>query len=44
MAKKMGTSSSVDHLLTSTDLLYNAEVMVVALPPKFRVPPMEMYD
>lgn len=41
MAKQMGLSSSVDQLLTNTDLTYNAEVMVVPLPPKFKVPQME---
>lgn len=44
MAKKMGASLSVDQLLTSTDLPYNAEVMAAPLPPKFKVTQMEMYD
>lgn len=44
MAKRMGTSSSVDQLLTSTNLPYSAEVMVVPLPIKFKAPQMEAYD
>lgn len=38
MAKRMGLSSFIHHLLISTDLPYNAEVMVVSLQPKFKVP------
>lgn len=38
MVKKMGTSSSVDQSLTSTDLPYSAVVMVTPLSPKIRVP------
>lgn len=44
MAKRMGGSSFVDQLLTSTDLPYSAEVMATSLPPKFKVAQMEMYD
>lgn len=40
----MGTSMSVDRLLFSSGLPYSAEVMVVPLPMKFRVPSMEIYD
>lgn len=40
----MGTSLLVDELLTSTGLPYSTEVMVVLLPPKFKVSFMEMYD
>lgn len=38
MAKWMATSSSIDQLLTSMDLLYRAEAMAVPLPSKFKVP------
>lgn len=44
IVRQMSASSSVDQLLTSTDLPYNAEVMVMSLPPKFRVHQMEMYN
>lgn len=44
IAKRMGTSLLVDQLFTSTAVPYSAEVMVVPLPPKFQVPPVEMYD
>lgn len=44
MARKMGASSSMDQLLTSTDLPYNAKVMAMPLPPKFRVAQMDMFD
>lgn len=36
--------SSVDQLLTSTDLLYNAEVMASPHPSNSKVCQMEMYD
>lgn len=39
MAKRMGASSLLAQLLTSTDLSYNANVMATPLPPKFKVPP-----
>lgn len=35
MVRKIGTSSLVDKLLTSSGLLYSEEVMVIPLPPKF---------
>lgn len=38
MTKKMDTSSSLNQLLTSTDLPYNVEVIVALLPLKFKVP------
>ncbi|XP_040992588.1 uncharacterized protein LOC121239400 [Juglans microcarpa x Juglans regia] len=44
MAKRMGGSSSVEQLLTRTDLPYREEVMVVPLPPKFKVPQIDLYD
>lgn len=44
MMKKMGSLSSIDQLLISTGLPYSPKVMVVPLLPKFRVPPMEVYD
>ncbi|XP_041026942.1 uncharacterized protein LOC121267140 [Juglans microcarpa x Juglans regia] len=44
MEKKMDTPSTVDQLLVSSDLPYNAEVMAVPLPPKFKVPQMEAHD
>lgn len=43
-AKKIGMSSSVDTLLNDNDLTYNTEIMAVPLPPKFKVPQMELYD
>lgn len=44
MTKRIEGSSSVDQLLSTTNLPYNAEVMVVPLPPKFRTPQIEMYN
>lgn len=44
MARKMGVSLLVDQLLTSTDLPYSVEVMATSVPPKLKVPYMEMYD
>ncbi|XP_042944579.1 uncharacterized protein LOC122278456 [Carya illinoinensis] len=44
MAKTMGSSSSVESLLHQTDLPYSARIMVVPLPPKFKVPQIDMYD
>lgn len=44
MAKKVGALSLVDHMLTSTNLPYNVEVMVMPLPLKFRVAQIELYD
>lgn len=37
-AKRMGASSLVDQMLTSTKLPYGAEVMALPLLPKFKVP------
>lgn len=44
MAKQMGMPSTMDQLLISTDLLYRAGVMVIPLPPMFKVSHMEVYD
>lgn len=44
MTKRTGASSSIDQLLTSTDLPYSTEVMAAPLPSEFRVPKMDMYD
>lgn len=44
MAKRIGTSSSIDHLLNNTDLPYNAEIMMVPFQPKFKVLKIELYD
>lgn len=44
MARKMGTSSSIDQLLTITGLPYSEEVMAMHLLPNFWVPVMEMYN
>lgn len=44
MAKKIGTSSLVEQLQTSTNLPYSAKIMAVPLPPKFKVPTIDMYD
>lgn len=44
IAKQMGRPSTVDQLLISTNLSYNAGVMAIPLPPKFKVPQMEVYD
>lgn len=38
MAKQMGTPSTIDQLLISTDLSYCVGVMAVPLPLKFKVP------
>lgn len=43
MVKRIGASLFVDQLLTSMDLLYNLEIMVMPLSPKFKVPQVEMY-
>ncbi|XP_042939467.1 uncharacterized protein LOC122274497 [Carya illinoinensis] len=40
----MGGSSSVESLLHQTDLPYSAQIMAVLLPPKFKVPQIDMYD
>lgn len=44
MVKKVGTSSSVDQMLTGTNLPYSMEVMAMPLPPKFRVPHIDLYN
>lgn len=44
MTKKVGASSLVDQIITSTNLLYSAEVMAMPLPPKFRIPQIDLYD
>lgn len=41
---KIGAYSSVNQLLTNTNLPCNMEIMVVPLLPKFKVPLVEMYD
>lgn len=38
MAKWVEASSLVDQMLTNTNLPFNAEVMAMPLPSKFRVP------
>lgn len=37
MALKIGTSSSIENLLNIIDLSYNVEIMMMSLPPKFKV-------
>lgn len=44
MSKKVGTSSSIDQMLTSKNLPYSVEVMGMPLPPKFRVPQIYLYN
>lgn len=44
MVRKIGESSFVDQLLSSTDQPYSVEIMVVLLPSKFELPLVEMYD
>lgn len=44
MAKRIRTSSSVDQLLTNTNLSYSTRIMVVPLPLKFKVSAIDMYD
>ncbi|KAF5458728.1 hypothetical protein F2P56_022738 [Juglans regia] len=44
MEKRMGGSSSVEQLLTRTDLPYSEEVMAVPLPSIFKVPHIDLYD
>lgn len=34
----------MEQLLTSTNLPYNLKIMVVPIPPKFKVPSIKMYD
>lgn len=44
MAKKIGTSSSINLLLSSTNLPFSAEIIVVPLLSKFKVPSIDLYD
>ncbi|XP_040994330.1 uncharacterized protein LOC121240871 [Juglans microcarpa x Juglans regia] len=44
MTKKVRASCSVDQILTSTNLPYSAEVIAMPLPPKFRVPQINLYN
>lgn len=44
MARRIGSSSPVDKLLTSTNLSYSTEIMVMPLLPKFKVPQVKIYD
>ncbi|XP_035545937.1 uncharacterized protein LOC118348424 [Juglans regia] len=44
LAKKIGTSSSVDQLLFSTNLPFSAKIMTMPLTGKFKVPSMDLYD
>lgn len=44
MIRWIGTMSTVDQLLTSTDLPYNIEVMAVPLPLRFKVSQIDVYD
>lgn len=44
MAKRMGGSSSVDQLLSSTNIPYSIEVMAITLRPKFRTPQIKMHN
>lgn len=44
MTKKIGTSFTVDQLLSSTNLPFCVEIMAIPLPPKFKVPSIDIYD
>lgn len=44
IAKQVGAPSTIDQLLNYMDLPYSAKFMVVPLPPKFKVPQMELYN
>lgn len=44
MAKRMGSSSSVEQFLTRTDHPYSEEVMAIPLLAKFKVPQIDLYD
>lgn len=44
VVKRVGLPSTMDQLLTSAELPYSAEVMVVPLPPRFKVPQINVYD
>lgn len=44
MVRRIGALSLVDQLLTSMNLPYSVETMVVPLPQKFKVTAMEMYN
>lgn len=44
MAKKVGALYSVDQMLTSMNLPYSTKVMVMPLPPKFKVSQINLYD
>ncbi|XP_042964733.1 uncharacterized protein LOC122298957 [Carya illinoinensis] len=44
MVKKIGGFSSVESLLYQIDLPYNTRIMAMRLPPKFKVPQVDMYD
>lgn len=43
MLKKIGTSSSINQLLTSTNLSHSAEIKVVPLPPKLNILAINIY-
>ncbi|XP_042951892.1 uncharacterized protein LOC122289031 [Carya illinoinensis] len=44
MTKKMGGSSSVESLLNQTNLPYDAQIMAMQFPLKFKVPKVDMYN
>lgn len=44
LARRIGASSSIDLLLTSTNLSYSAEIMVMSFPPKFKMLQVEIYN
>lgn len=44
MVKKIGTPSSLNTLLSGTDLPYSTEIMAVPLPSKFKVPQIKLYN
>lgn len=43
MAKRIGTSLSVDHLLNSMDLPYSLGITMVSFPPKFKFLQIKLY-
>lgn len=44
MEKQLGGSSSVQNLLSQMDLPYIERITVSPLPPKFKMPQMDMYE
>lgn len=44
MAWKIGASSFIDQLVTSTNLQYSVEILAMPMLSKFKIPQVKMYD